>query len=59
MNRKHLTLSFLALLLAPLVAAGALTPEQQLGQKLYEDVNLSLNRNQFCATCHSLAPTPV
>jgi cytochrome c peroxidase len=34
----------------------ALTPEQALGQKLYSDVNLSLQRNQSCATCHSLEP---
>lgn len=29
-----------------------LTPEQRLGQALYFDQNLSLNRNQSCATCH-------
>lgn len=33
-----------------------LTPLQALGRKLYEDANLSLHRNQSCATCHSLAP---
>ncbi len=36
--------------------AGALTDEQQLGKLLYEDKNLSLNRNQSCASCHSLRP---
>jgi cytochrome c peroxidase len=39
-------------------AADTLTPEQVLGKKLYEDVNLSLHRNQSCATCHSLSPAP-
>ncbi|MGR8997994.1 MAG: cytochrome-c peroxidase [Gammaproteobacteria bacterium] len=34
----------------------ALTDEQQLGKLLYEDKNLSLNRNQSCASCHSLKP---
>ncbi len=36
--------------------AAALTPEQALGELLYRDPNLSLNRNQSCATCHSLEP---
>lgn len=35
-------------------AAQSLTEEQQLGQLLYQDKNLSLKRNQSCATCHSL-----
>ncbi|BAV34943.1 cytochrome C [Sulfuricaulis limicola] len=58
MNRKLPALYFLLMMVAPLAAAGGLTPEQQLGKKLYEDVNLSLQRNQSCATCHSLAPSP-
>ena len=33
-----------------------LTDEQQLGERLYSDKNLSLNRNQSCASCHSLKP---
>jgi len=33
-----------------------LTQEQQLGQTLYMDRDLSRNRNQSCATCHSLEP---
>jgi len=32
------------------------TDEQRLGKLLYEDENLSLNRNQSCASCHSLKP---
>ncbi len=36
--------------------AGTLTAEQQLGESLYKDKNLSLNRNQSCETCHSLTP---
>jgi len=30
--------------------------EQQLGELLYTDTNLSTNRNQSCATCHDLNP---
>ncbi|MGO8701118.1 MAG: cytochrome-c peroxidase [Limisphaerales bacterium] len=44
--------------------AGSLVPagkaladaEQTLGNLLFTDPNLSLNRNQSCSTCHSLAP---
>ncbi|GAB6142381.1 cytochrome-c peroxidase [Methylosoma difficile] len=35
-------------------AFAALTDEQNLGKRLFSDVNLSLNRNQSCASCHSL-----
>jgi cytochrome c peroxidase len=30
--------------------------EQTLGNLLFTDANLSLNRNQSCSTCHSLSP---
>lgn len=42
----------------PMASAKALpeTAEQALGAALYSDKNLSLNRNQSCATCHSLDP---
>ena len=33
-------------------------PEQQLGRMLYTDVNLSLQRNQSCNSCHPLQPMP-
>ena len=33
-------------------------PEQQLGRMLYMDVNLSLQRNQSCNSCHPVQPTP-
>jgi len=32
--------------------AGTLTPAQQVGKKIFFDTNLSVNRNQSCATCH-------
>lgn len=32
------------------------TDEQTLGKELFADPNLSLKRNQSCATCHSLSP---
>ncbi len=34
-------------------AQSRLIDEQQLGRRLYNDKNLSANRNQACATCHS------
>ncbi|NJD61021.1 MAG: cytochrome C [Anaerolineales bacterium] len=34
-------------------AQGSLTPQEELGENLFFDVNLSLNNNQSCATCHS------
>jgi cytochrome c peroxidase len=36
-------------------AGELLSPKQQLGSILYRDFNLSLNRNQSCASCHSLS----
>lgn len=35
-------------------AQKTLTYEQQLGKLLFDDTNLSANKNQSCATCHSL-----
>ncbi len=37
-------------------ARETLSDEQQLGKLLFEDENLSLDRNQSCASCHSLKP---
>lgn len=37
-------------------ARESLTYEQQLGELLYKDKNLSSNKNQSCASCHSLKP---
>ena len=37
-------------------AGAGLTPKQELGKILYFDTNLSMNRNQACASCH-LPPT--
>jgi len=36
------------------VNAGGLSDEEILGSSLYSDTNLSLNRNQACASCHDL-----
>lgn len=33
--------------------AGALTATEQLGKQIFFDKNLSINRNQSCATCHA------
>jgi len=32
-----------------------LSPQEQLGKSIFNDANLSLNRNQPCAACHDLA----
>jgi cytochrome c peroxidase len=63
MNRGYLTMqkqsaTFLLVLCLSFAseAREALTDEQQLGKLLFEDKNLSLNRNQSCASCHSLNP---
>jgi cytochrome c peroxidase len=45
--------AFVVLGLSVPFAASALTPEQQLGALLYADVNLSVNRDQACTSCHS------
>ena len=37
-------------------AGSLLNKEQQLGERLFSDENLSLNKNQACASCHSLSP---
>jgi cytochrome c peroxidase len=58
MKRILFTLGFALTAPVTIAASDGLTPEQALGKKLYEDVNLSLNRNQSCATCHSLNPSP-
>ncbi|MGR9114359.1 MAG: cytochrome-c peroxidase [Gammaproteobacteria bacterium] len=49
---------YLLSLSASLVLADGLSPgnERDLGKALFEDVNLSLMRNQSCASCHSLEP---
>lgn len=54
---KNSVLATLALLsFSNNLVAAMLTTEQQLGEMLYQDKNLSLNRNQSCETCHSLTP---
>jgi cytochrome c peroxidase len=45
-------------------AADEFTPIQELGDEIFEDVDLSINRNQSCASCHddawgSTGPDPV
>jgi cytochrome c peroxidase len=45
------------LLLVGLASVGAqglaLTPKEQLGKSIFFDDNLSINKNQSCATCHA------
>jgi len=56
-NVLVIILAGLLLLAAPLglgaqTASSRLTPEQELGRKLFAEVELSLNRNQSCRSCH-------
>ncbi len=37
------------------VLSNELTSEQRLGKQLFTDINLSINRNQSCESCHSLS----
>jgi cytochrome c peroxidase len=50
----HQIIMVLGLGFSSILQAARLTPEQQLGGLLYKDRNLSLNRNQACATCHAM-----
>jgi cytochrome c peroxidase len=44
----------LVALLGPVAAADeALTAEEQLGKSIFFDMNLSINQNQSCASCHA------
>jgi cytochrome c peroxidase len=54
MNRLFFSVAFTAL---SFNAFAALTAEQQLGETLYKDKNLSFNRNQSCESCHALTPS--
>jgi len=47
--------AFLALTFLSGAAYAGLSAEQQLGEALYFDANLSLNANQSCASCHDPA----
>jgi cytochrome c peroxidase len=46
------SLSFLFLIQASTATAGMLTGKEKLGELLYFDTDLSLNKNQSCASCH-------
>lgn len=52
MKKKWLALLTCALLVGSAAGALAGTAEENLGQRLYFDQNLSLNQNQSCASCH-------
>jgi cytochrome c peroxidase len=49
-----LTILFLTIFSLPsAVNAQDLTPKEKLGKAIFFDTNLSINKNQSCATCHS------
>jgi len=53
---KNLTTIALLTISANCYAGSLLNSVQQLGERLFCDKNLSLNKNQACASCHSLSP---
>jgi cytochrome c peroxidase len=53
---KHIhTLLFFSIILSWSGFTSALTVEQRLGKLLFTDINLSIERNQSCESCHSLS----
>lgn len=59
MNKKSLSIMgiclvvlLLAVTLVTVMAQGELTPEEQLGKSIFFDDNLSIGKNQSCASCH-------
>jgi len=60
MQNKCIFISLLVVLLGMVACGGSSSSNQQistlskvqLGEKLFSDINLSLNRTQSCATCH-------
>jgi cytochrome c peroxidase len=59
MKRKSIYLACHALIYTGLAFGGHTYPNlyniEMLGSFIYEDINLSINRNQSCASCHDLA----
>lgn len=53
---KHLAAILFFSISANCYAGSLLTSEQKLGERLFNDKNLSLNKNQACSSCHSLRP---
>ena len=43
---------FLLMLSSTVISARELTPSEQLGEAIFFDENLSINKNQSCASCH-------
>jgi cytochrome c peroxidase len=56
MKLRSIVLPIMMLLSYTSQAGEPLRDIQQLGSILFQDKNLSLNRNQSCASCHSLQP---
>jgi len=55
MMRKVFMFTFFLLLVVSWAVAAdpELTPIQQLGKSIFNDINLSINKNQSCGTCHA------
>ncbi|MEO6422508.1 MAG: cytochrome c peroxidase [Candidatus Nitrotoga sp.] len=56
MTALSLVLSILMLVSFTCQARESLNSTEKLGELLFKDKNLSLNKNQACASCHSLHP---
>jgi cytochrome c peroxidase len=55
----HNNLLFLAVTCSTSVFSADFTKEERLGRQLYSDINLSIQRNQSCESCHSLSKLKV
>jgi len=47
--------TFFLLTYSTIIFSADLSVEERLGKKLFTDINLSINRNQSCESCHSLS----
>lgn len=58
-KRMDTLVSTLLLLFSASALATPYTSEQKLGAKLFSDINLSVERNQSCESCHALSKIKV
>lgn len=55
MRKRTKSLLLCGLLLLATADVSSLNSEELLGKKLFTDINLSINNNQSCESCHSLS----
>ena len=55
LSRTITILALASIAASGLAAAAELSEKEQLGKAIFFDQNLSINKNQSCASCHSPA----